>query len=84
MGFWRIVWLELIWHSRYAWSGMAALWVAIVDVDYHHGNGTQQIFYDRGDVLVGAHRIFPLQDRCLGRHAICASVHRRSQERGPT
>jgi acetoin utilization deacetylase AcuC-like enzyme len=26
--------------------------VAILDVDYHHGNGTQQIFYRRGDVLV--------------------------------
>lgn len=26
--------------------------VAILDVDYHHGNGTQAIFYDRGDVLV--------------------------------
>lgn len=25
--------------------------VAIVDVDVHHGNGTQAIFYDRGDVL---------------------------------
>lgn len=25
--------------------------VAILDVDYHHGNGTQQIFYRRGDVL---------------------------------
>src|SRR5215213_7054738 len=25
--------------------------VAVLDVDYHHGNGTQQIFYDRGDVL---------------------------------
>ncbi len=25
--------------------------VAIVDVDYHHGNGTQSIFYDRADVL---------------------------------
>jgi acetoin utilization deacetylase AcuC-like enzyme len=25
--------------------------VAILDVDYHHGNGTQQIFYDRADVL---------------------------------
>lgn len=24
--------------------------VAIVDVDYHHGNGTQTLFYDRGDV----------------------------------
>ncbi|MFQ6005206.1 MAG: histone deacetylase family protein [Woeseia sp.] len=25
--------------------------VAIVDVDYHHGNGTQAIFYERSDVL---------------------------------
>lgn len=25
--------------------------VAIVDVDFHHGNGTQSIFYDRADVL---------------------------------
>ena len=25
--------------------------VAIVDIDYHHGNGTQDIFYARGDVL---------------------------------
>lgn len=24
--------------------------VAILDVDFHHGNGTQQIFYDRDDV----------------------------------
>ena len=25
--------------------------VAILDVDYHHGNGTQSIFYDSADVL---------------------------------
>jgi acetoin utilization deacetylase AcuC-like enzyme len=25
--------------------------VAVLDIDYHHGNGTQQIFYDRADVL---------------------------------
>ena len=25
--------------------------VAVIDVDYHHGNGTQSIFYDRADVL---------------------------------
>jgi acetoin utilization deacetylase AcuC-like enzyme len=25
--------------------------VAVLDVDFHHGNGTQDIFYDRGDVL---------------------------------
>jgi acetoin utilization deacetylase AcuC-like enzyme len=26
--------------------------VAILDVDFHHGNGTQSIFYERADVLV--------------------------------
>ncbi|MBN1568223.1 MAG: histone deacetylase family protein [Acidobacteria bacterium] len=25
--------------------------VAILDIDYHHGNGTQNIFYERSDVL---------------------------------
>lgn len=25
--------------------------VAVLDVDFHHGNGTQDIFYERGDVL---------------------------------
>jgi acetoin utilization deacetylase AcuC-like enzyme/GNAT superfamily N-acetyltransferase len=25
--------------------------VAVIDIDYHHGNGTQEIFYDRSDVL---------------------------------
>lgn len=25
--------------------------VAILDIDYHHGNGQQEIFYDRADVL---------------------------------
>ena len=25
--------------------------VAILDIDFHHGNGTQEIFYDRSDVL---------------------------------
>ncbi len=33
-----------------AWTDRGAR-VAVVDVDYHHGNGTQQIFYDRDDVL---------------------------------
>jgi len=31
------------------WAELGAR-VAILDVDYHHGNGTQQIFYARGDV----------------------------------
>jgi len=26
--------------------------VAILDVDYHHGNGSQEIFYERSDVMV--------------------------------
>ncbi len=26
--------------------------VTVLDVDYHHGNGTQEIFYERGDVQV--------------------------------
>ncbi len=25
--------------------------VAVLDIDYHHGNGTQEVFYDRDDVL---------------------------------
>ena len=25
--------------------------VAVLDIDYHHGNGTQDIFYERSDVL---------------------------------
>ena len=28
--------------------------VGVLDVDYHHGNGTQSIFYDRGDVVVAS------------------------------
>jgi len=28
--------------------------VAVVDVDLHHGNGTQEIFYRRGDVWTGS------------------------------
>lgn len=31
--------------------GLGAERVAILDVDYHHGNGTQSIFWERGDVL---------------------------------
>lgn len=25
--------------------------VAVLDVDFHHGNGTQSLFYDRGDIM---------------------------------
>jgi acetoin utilization deacetylase AcuC-like enzyme len=36
--------------------------VAVVDWDVHHGNGTEQIFYDRADVLtISIHqdRLYP-------------------------
>ncbi|HEX3151558.1 MAG TPA: histone deacetylase family protein [Gemmataceae bacterium] len=34
--------------------------VAVLDVDYHHGNGTQAIFYDREDVLFVSLHAHPL------------------------
>jgi acetoin utilization deacetylase AcuC-like enzyme len=37
-----------------AWVDAGAR-VAILDVDYHHGNGTQQIFYDRDVLFVSLH-----------------------------
>ena len=36
--------------AQYLRDGGAAR-VAVLDVDFHHGNGTQDIFYDRADVL---------------------------------
>lgn len=33
--------------------------VAIVDIDAHHGNGTQGIFYDRADVFYGSVHVDP-------------------------
>ncbi len=33
--------------------------VAIIDIDAHHGNGTQAIFYDRADVWFGSVHIDP-------------------------
>lgn len=36
--------------------------VAIVDVDYHHGNGTQSIFYHRADVLFASVHGDPLTE----------------------
>ena len=32
--------------------GAGARRVSVLDIDYHHGNGTQTVFYDRGDVQV--------------------------------
>lgn len=34
--------------------------VAVVDVDAHHGNGTQDVFFDRGDVLYASIHQYPL------------------------
>jgi acetoin utilization deacetylase AcuC-like enzyme len=36
--------------------------VAVLDVDYHHGNGTQSIFYDRADVLFASIHGSPLTE----------------------
>jgi len=36
--------------------------VAILDIDYHHGNGTQDIFYDRSDVFYASVHADPLTD----------------------
>lgn len=36
--------------------------VAILDVDYHHGNGTQSIFYGRGDVFFASLHGHPEQE----------------------
>jgi acetoin utilization deacetylase AcuC-like enzyme len=33
--------------------------VAVVDIDAHHGNGTQMIFYDRSDVFYGSVHVDP-------------------------
>lgn len=36
--------------------------VAILDIDYHHGNGTQDIFYARGDVFYASIHADPATD----------------------
>jgi acetoin utilization deacetylase AcuC-like enzyme len=33
--------------------------VAVVDIDAHHGNGTQSLFYDRADVFYGSLHVDP-------------------------
>lgn len=38
-------------------SGFAA--VMVVDLDAHHGNGTQEIFYERSDVVYGSVHVDP-------------------------
>ncbi|WEK44462.1 MAG: histone deacetylase family protein [Candidatus Sphingomonas colombiensis] len=41
-------------------TGMAK--VAILDIDYHHGNGTQDIFWERGDVFYASVHADPASD----------------------
>jgi acetoin utilization deacetylase AcuC-like enzyme len=36
--------------------------VTILDIDYHHGNGTQQIFYERDDILTISIHADPLRE----------------------
>jgi len=36
--------------------------VAILDIDYHHGNGTQDIFWERGDVFFASLHADPATD----------------------
>ena len=33
--------------------------VAVIDIDAHHGNGTQDVFYSRGDVFCGSVHVDP-------------------------
>jgi acetoin utilization deacetylase AcuC-like enzyme len=44
------------------WLCAAGARVAIVDVDFHHGNGTQQVFYERSDVLFVSLHADPADD----------------------
>jgi len=45
-----------------AFRDQGAARVAVLDVDYHHGNGTQSIFYERGDVFFASIHGDPLQE----------------------
>jgi acetoin utilization deacetylase AcuC-like enzyme len=45
-----------------AWRDGGAKRVAILDIDYHHGNGTQEIFYDRADVFFASLHGDPAQE----------------------
>jgi acetoin utilization deacetylase AcuC-like enzyme len=44
------------------WLRDKGLKPAILDVDYHHGNGTQSIFYDRSDVYFASLHADPATD----------------------
>lgn len=44
------------------WLAQQGKRVAILDIDYHHGNGTQDIFYGRSDVLFCSIHADPLYE----------------------
>jgi acetoin utilization deacetylase AcuC-like enzyme len=44
------------------WLVNQGLRVAILDIDYHHGNGTQEIFYNRSEVLFCSIHADPLDE----------------------
>lgn len=46
--------------AEYLLRELGAARVAIVDIDLHHGNGTQDIFYTRGDVFFASTHQHPL------------------------
>jgi acetoin utilization deacetylase AcuC-like enzyme len=48
--------------AAHAFLDRGAARVAVLDVDYHHGNGTQAIFYDRSDVLICSIHADPRQE----------------------
>ncbi|HLS69121.1 MAG TPA: histone deacetylase family protein [Kiloniellales bacterium] len=45
-----------------AWRDRGASRIAVLDVDYHHGNGTQSIFYERNDVFFASIHGDPRQE----------------------
>jgi len=45
---------------EYLLQEMGAQKLAVVDIDLHHGNGTQDIFYNRGDVFFVSTHQYPL------------------------
>jgi acetoin utilization deacetylase AcuC-like enzyme len=42
-----------------AWRGHGVARVAVVDIDAHHGNGTQAVFWERADVSYGSLHVDP-------------------------
>ena len=58
--------------------------VAVVDIDAHHGNGTQAIFYDRADVLYGSRARRPRRGLVPALRRARRRDRRRRRARAPT